>query len=41
MEIVLRDYQEEIYNKIKIALKGGAKGVVAVLPCRLILGNHI
>lgn len=34
MNIQLRDYQQEIYNKIKQAFKDGSKGVVAVLPCR-------
>lgn len=30
----LRDYQVDIYNKIKKAFKTGSRGVVAVLPCR-------
>lgn len=34
MEIVLRDYQEDVYNKIKVAFMNGAKGVCCVLPCR-------
>lgn len=34
MEILLRDYQEDIYNKIKQCFREGAKGVCAVLPCR-------
>ena len=34
MSIVLRDYQEDIYNKIKIAFKNGSKGVLGCLPCR-------
>ena len=34
MDFELRDYQLNIYNKIKNAFKGGSKGVVAVLPCR-------
>lgn len=35
MDTKLRDYQEQIYNKIKKAFQGGSKGIVAVLPCRL------
>ena len=38
-EFQLRDYQMDIYNKIREAFKGGSKGVVAILPCRLILVN--
>ena len=34
MELRLRDYQEDIYNKIKKAFIDKSKGVVAVLPCR-------
>ncbi|MGN1327558.1 MAG: DEAD/DEAH box helicase [Clostridia bacterium] len=34
MKIELRDYQEEIYRKIKEAFIKGSKGVCAVLPCR-------
>lgn len=37
----LRNYQIDIYNKIKKAFKGGSKGVVAVLPCRLVLVSLI
>lgn len=33
-EVSLRDYQLNMYNKIKDAFRGGSKGVVAVLPCR-------
>ncbi len=32
--LILRDYQQEIYNKTKQEFKGGSKGVVVVLPCR-------
>lgn len=32
--IELRDYQENLYNKIRLAFKNGAKGVLGVLPCR-------
>ena len=34
IEINLRDYQENIYTKIRKAFIEGAKGVCAVLPCR-------
>lgn len=34
MKIELRDYQMDIYNKIRKSFSEGAKGVVAVLPCR-------
>ena len=34
MEIELRDYQMDIYNKIRKAFSEGANGVAAVLPCR-------
>lgn len=34
MSIDLRDYQLDIYNKIKKAFKNGSKGVIGVLPCR-------
>lgn len=34
MKIELRDYQEDIYNKIRKEFANGANGVVAVLPCR-------
>ena len=34
MEIVLRDYQQDLYNKVKNAFRNGAKGVCCVLPCR-------
>lgn len=34
MKIELRDYQEDIYNKIRKEFAKGAKGVAAVLPCR-------
>ena len=33
-EFQLRDYQINIYNKIKNAFREGSKGIVAVLPCR-------
>ena len=33
-KIILRDYQQDIYEKIKIEFKKGHKGVCAVLPCR-------
>ena len=32
--IELRDYQQDLYNKIRLAFKDGAKGVLGVLPCR-------
>lgn len=32
--IELRDYQQDLYNKIRLAFKNGAKGVLGVLPCR-------
>lgn len=32
--IELRDYQKEIYDKIKSAFKNGSKGVLGCLPCR-------
>lgn len=34
MKINLRDYQEELYQKIRIAFKKGYKGPLCVLPCR-------
>lgn len=34
MKIELRDYQMDIYNKIRKAFSEGANGVAAVLPCR-------
>ena len=34
MKIELRDYQVDIYNKIRKAFSEGANGVAAVLPCR-------
>jgi superfamily II DNA or RNA helicase len=34
MKIELRDYQEDIYNKIRKEFANGANGVAAVLPCR-------
>jgi len=34
MDTKLRDYQLDIYNKIKKEFQGGSKGIVAVLPCR-------
>lgn len=34
MEIELRDYQNDLKNKIKNAFRNGAKGVCAVAPCR-------
>lgn len=32
--LVLRDYQQDIYDKIRIEFRKGHKGVCAVLPCR-------
>lgn len=32
--IILRDYQQEVYDKLKEELKKGYKGVCVVLPCR-------
>ena len=34
MEIKLRDYQENVYNRIKEKFRQGSKGVCVVLPCR-------
>lgn len=34
MEVKLRDYQEDIYNRTRYAFKEGSKGVCCVLPCR-------
>lgn len=34
MKLELRDYQEDVYNKIKQAFKNGYKNPLAVLPCR-------
>lgn len=34
MKLKLRDYQEDIYNKIRKAFKDGYKNPLAVLPCR-------
>lgn len=34
MEVKLRDYQQDIYLKIKKAFISGHKGVCAILPCR-------
>lgn len=34
MNIILRDYQQELYNNIRLAFKNKANGVCAVLPCR-------
>lgn len=34
MSINLRNYQQEIYDKIKIAFRNGSKGVLGCLPCR-------
>lgn len=34
MEINLRDYQKNVYDKIKMEFKKGSKGVCCVLPCR-------
>lgn len=34
MEVELRDYQKNIYIKIRQAFINGSKGVCAVLPCR-------
>ena len=34
MNLELRDYQIDIYNKIKKAFKDGYKNPLAVLPCR-------
>lgn len=32
--VSLRDYQQELYDKIKLAFKNGYKNPLAVLPCR-------
>ena len=32
--ILLRDYQQEVYNKTKQALMQGFKSPLVVLPCR-------
>lgn len=34
MNIILRDYQQDLYDKVKNAFRNGAKGVCCVLPCR-------
>lgn len=34
MGVVLRDYQQNIYDKTKQALKNGYKNPLVVLPCR-------
>lgn len=34
MEVELRDYQSEVYDRIKKSFLKGSKGVCAVLPCR-------
>ena len=34
MGIILRDYQEDLKNKIRMAFKNGANGVCCVSPCR-------
>ena len=34
MEIVLRNYQEDVYHRTRQAFREGAKGVCCVLPCR-------
>ena len=34
MEVKLRDYQQEVYVKIKQSFIKGNKGVCVVLPCR-------
>lgn len=34
MKIKLRDYQEELYYKIRQAFKQGYNGPLCVLPCR-------
>lgn len=34
MEIKLRDYQEDLYNKIRNEFAKGHKGVCCELPCR-------
>ena len=34
MEITLRQYQQDIFDKSIDAFKGGAKGICCVLPCR-------
>lgn len=33
-EILLRDYQQDVYNRTLIEFKKGSKGVCVVLPCR-------
>lgn len=30
----LRDYQQDMYDKIRTAFANGSNGVCAVLPCR-------
>jgi len=34
MELQLRDYQQDMYDKIKQAFREGHRGVCSVLPCR-------
>ncbi len=34
MELKLRDYQQDIFDKATEAFKNGAKGICCVLPCR-------
>ena len=34
MDIKLRPYQQDIFDKSIVAFKGGAKGICCVLPCR-------
>lgn len=34
MEVHLRDYQLDIYNKTKQALKNGYRNPLILLPCR-------
>lgn len=34
MEVVLRDYQQNIYDEVKRAFKKGYKNPLVVLPCR-------
>lgn len=32
--IELRDYQKDVYERTKKALRNGSKGICVVLPCR-------
>ena len=34
MGVILRDYQQDIFDQATEAFKGGAKGICCVLPCR-------